>query len=231
VRLPPIPSDAALAAFFSGSWPPVRSSRGDADVRFRVGDEEHAGSVTWGYAAPDRLRIDVRDPFNRQIGLLLIRGEDLIQYPADLPLMDHLAACALMAELGGAEGVSPAAAIAAMLAGMPMPGYRFLPRVWVAAGRGDEEIADDAGGNRLAMTMTPFGPAVAAVLFTSAHSGRSITLRYGSFQPDRAGHPRRMVMTMASGSPWELELRGIRLETDVTVDEELFLLPAPGPAE
>jgi hypothetical protein len=40
-----------------------------------------------------------------------------------------------------------------------------------------------------------------------------------------------MVMTMASGSPWELELRGIRLETDVTVDEELFLLPAPGPAE
>ncbi len=224
----PPPSDDALRSFFADTWPAVRNARGEADVRLRLGDEVLTGGATWAYRAPDLLRVDVRDPFNRQIGLLLVRGDELVQIPADLPLMEQLAAITVMSEISGEEGKeAPASVIAALLAGMPVPAYRWFSRTWTAPGK-SAKAAISAGGKErlLSLAMTASGPAVAKVRFTSGQSGRTVELSYASRRTDKRGDPRALRMTISPGT-WELELDDMGLETNVAMDDGLFLLP-PG---
>ncbi len=224
--LPP-PSEDALRSFFTDTWPAVQNARGEADVRLRFGDDVLTGGATWAYRAPDLLRVDVRDPFNRQIGLLLVRGDELVQIPADLPLLEHLAAVTVMSEIAGeGDEEAPASVMAALLAGMPVPAYRWFSRTWTRPGK-HWKTATAAGreGRLLSLAMTPSGPAVAAVRFTSERSGRTVKLSYASRQTGQGGHPRALRMSISPGT-WELELDDMGLETNVAMDDGLFILPA-----
>ena len=61
----------------------VRTVTGFADLEVVTGDEKHVAGASVFFMSPDRLRLDIRDPFGRAIETVLVLGEIVILAPRD----------------------------------------------------------------------------------------------------------------------------------------------------